>query len=389
MTFTDDASGEYQLLAQGWDTVAETYDLQIPEALEEQLEQCRLVAEELYDRENPAPHTIQFGGEEIQINPRRPKRGKWSLQNDDFQITFRSPRMNWCCTVRYSAAGLWEYGIDALRERALGMLLRECRQKGSDPFDWQRISEAHWAFDFYVPAMSTEMIPGILGNVICHSSTKKNNETKLSVGEWGRADYVETLDIGKGAPLHIQLYDKGKEITEASGKIWMASLWERSGWRAEEQGRIRDVWRLEIRMKKDFLRGRGILHLEELRGGLGELLAEALVTRRLTLPNGDKNRARWPLHPMWTAAYRASGEAREMLPLGKQLTEAGDVLRDRLVANVAGNLRTAVVLEVGDYDPENARQILNEALEHLEADPDHDRKTDKAREIYKYVDCAR
>ena len=78
-----------------------------------------------------------------------------------------------------------------------------------------------------------------------------------------------------------------------------------------------------------------------------------------------------------------------MLPLGKQLTEAGNVLRDRLVANVAGNLRAAVVLEVGDYDAGSARRIFYEALEHLEADPDHDRKTGKSRENYKYVNCAR
>jgi len=375
-------------LAQGWDTVAETYDLQIPDQLQVQLEAARTEAE-LIDDQNAPPHTIVFGGEEIQINPRRPKRGKWSMANDDFQITIRSPKMDWCVTVRYSAAGLWEYGLEALRERAVGMLLKECRQKGPD---FARISEAHWAFDFYAPSFTNQMVPGILADVICHSSTKKNNETKLkpvAAGEWGRADYVETLDIGKGGALHIQVYDKGKEITEASGKVWMCSLWERAGWQAEEEGRIRDVWRLEIRMKKEFLRGRGILRLDEMKAGLAELLAEALCTRRLTVPNDDQNRARWPLHPLWTAAYQATPEAREMLPLGKQITEAGDALRDRLVANVAGNLRTAVVLQVGAYDPADARTILNEALEHLEADPAHNRKEAKAQEVYKYVNAAR
>ena len=380
---------DFKLLVQGYDTVAETFDLYIPEILQVQLEAARQLAEDRDIRDNLDPELIEFGGEEIQINPRRPKRGKWSLANDDFQITFRSPKMDWCVTVRYSAGGLWEYGLDALRERVWQMLIKECQPKCED---CKRISEAHWCWDYYSPAFTVQMEPGLMKNVVCHSSTKKTNVTKtkeLQLNEWGRGTYLETLTIGQGAPLTIQVYDKGKEITEASGKIWMLDLWARSGWNCEDPAKISDVWRLEIRMRKEFLRGRGILRIEEMRQHLSELLAEALYTRRLCAPNGDSNRARWPLHPLWAVAYQATLQAREMMPLGKQITQAGDAIRRSLILNAAGNLRAAVVLEVGDYDESDMEAALKEIRETLRTDPDHARKVTRKIEQYRYVNTAK
>jgi len=382
-------SDDFKLLVQGWDTVAETFDLHIPEILQIQLEAARQLAEDRDIRDNQDPELIGFGGEEIQINPRRPKRGKWSLANDDFQITFRSPKMDWCVTVRYSAGGLWEYGLDALRERVWEMLTRECQPKSKD---CKRISEAHWCWDFHSPAFTAQMEPGLMKNVVCHSSTKKTNTTKtreIMLNEWGRGVYLETLTIGQGAPLTIQVYDKGKEITEASGKTWMLDLWARSGWKKEESSKISDVWRLEIRMRNKFLRGRGILRIEELRQNLSELLAEALYTRRLTSPTDDKNRARWPLHPLWTVAYQATPQAREMLPLGRQVTQAGDAIRRSLILNAAGNLRAAVVLHVGDYDEGTADEFIKEIQETIRSDPDQDKKVSRKIEQYRYVNTAK
>jgi len=380
---------EFKLLAQGWDTVAETFDLVIPELLQEQLEAARVEAEDLNDGE-AAPHLITFGGEQIQINSRRPKRGRWSLANDDFQITFRSPKMDWCVTVRYSAGGLWEYGLDTLRDRVLAMLKSETLPKSKD---FTRISEAHWCWDFHSEKFTAEMEPGLMAAVVCHSSTKKTNTGKapeIQIDEWGRAGYLETLTIGsRKSALQIQVYDKGKEITEASSKTWMLALWAKEGFTVKDPGRISDVWRLEIRMKKDFLRGRGICRIEEMRADLPGLLAEALFTRRLTAPTDDQNRARWPLHPLWTVAYQATSQAAEMMPLGRQLTQAGAAIRSQMVKNMAGLVRAAVVLEVGDYDAGNAEAMIREVINTINTDPQHSQKITRNLEKYRYVNTAK
>ena len=377
-------NGYAQLLASGWDTFAETYNVTVPDALQEELEVVRSEAE-AEDQRGGTWRTIMFGGEEIQINPRRPKRGRWFLQNDDFQITIRSPLMEWPVTVRYGAAGLWEHGLTALRKRALAMLCAETMPAGDD---WQRVTEAHWAFDFLSPAFTDEMRPSIMETVVCHSSVKKRIRSKIDLEAWGRSVYLETLTIGSKKSLQLQVYDKAKEITEVNGKGWMVDLWRRTSKDVDAEN-PRHVWRLEIRMGKDFLRGRGVLRLSELEAGLRELLAEALFTRRLTVRTEDSNRWRWPVHSLWVSAHRASGGAVYMLPLGRQVTEAPDVRVERYKKTVAGLSRAAAVLSVGDYDPIDALAFVRQAVQEGERDPRHEIKVDHVREREKYAKEAR
>lgn len=91
-----------------------------------------------------------------------------------------------------------------------------------------------------------------------------------------------------------------------SGKTWMRDLWARHGFEFSDD-QWGDVWRLEIRFGKGFLRERNIRHPAEIARFLPELIAEALSTRRLCVPTNDMKRRRWPMHPLWTAAYRARG----------------------------------------------------------------------------------
>lgn len=60
------------------------------------------------------------------------------------------------------------------------------------------------------------------------------------------------------------------------------------------------MWRIEWQVRKPILRQFGVVTFPDLKNCLGDLLrylSEDHTTLRI--PNGDENRSRWPLHPLW------------------------------------------------------------------------------------------
>lgn len=373
------------LLASGFDTVVEAFDIEISEHMCEALEAARLRAEALSE-ELTGRAIIGLGGVQFQVVALRGRGLKWRLENDDITIRIRPVKLGFCVSVRYSAAGLWEHGYATLRAtaeqalRALGVPRRE---------DWERLSEVHCAFDFFAAQFTPEMRPGLIEQVVAHSEVKRSGMCGREWEKdelWGKAGRLETLTVGKGAPLEIQIYDKGREIDEASGKTWMLDLWEASGlWSRQGDGRQQHCWRLEVRFRSDFLRDRSIRTMAEFLEHVEPLLSEALLTRRLCQPTSDSNRARWPMHWLWAAALHSIDAVSVAMPLGRQVTEARDVLVERLVKALAGTLRSAVVLRRGKWDRATAGFLLPRLLAVAEQDPAHDNKVALARERYRYV----
>ncbi len=376
-------------LASGFDTIVESFDVEIETAMAERLEEARLRAERLSE-DLSGRVLIDLGGYWVQMVALRGRGLKWRLENDDITIRIRPISLDFCVSVRYSAAGLWEHGYPALRRqveemvRALGALRRA---------DWDRLSEVHRAFDFFSPDLTQEMRPDLIGQLVAHSEVKRSavcgrDQRKDEV--WGKAGRLETLTIGKGAPLEIQVYDKGREIDEASGKTWMLDLWEASGrWQRDGKGRQSHCWRLEVRCRSDFLRDRSIRTMAAFLVNMEHLLSEALLTRRLCLPTGDSNRARWPLHWFWAAVLHRVGAKEQALPLGRQVTEAPDVLTKRLIKQLAGTLRSTVVLRKGDWDQPGADYLMQMLIDVIEDDPGHHDKVRLAQERYRYAGEAR
>lgn len=376
--------GYAHAIARGWDTVKETFDLHVSDALIEQLENCK--------RHARADHggglEIQFGGETLKLSEYGTRSALFVLGNDDFTIFIRSPRMPWCVSVEYRSAGLWEYGFEALRERALKCILKECPPKCGEnhrgnPANWQRVSIAHFAFDFYSPEFSKDMTGAIFDRVICPSAVKKRENFEC----WGRGNKLETITIGKKDTLQVQIYDKGKEITNISGKEWMFKIWERAGYYPPDDKKAKDVWRIELRFGADFLRNRGILTIFDLYDVLPAILTEGLFTRRLTVESvTDKNRWRWPLHPLYVAAYRQVGEnVTEMIPMGRVLTQSDQARIHNAKQAIAGYLRSLTVLSIGDMDEGTAKNLIEDIYALMLADPDGEAKAEKARLRYLYV----
>jgi len=314
-------------VAKGLDTVAEAFDVEIGPEIEKLLVGAKDAAAGLCEVNGKA--LIAIGSEDFQMSAKGGKGIRFWLSNDDLTLMIRPFGMDFPVTVRYSAPGLWEHGYIALRERAerailfLGKYRRE---------DFHRLSEIHVAFDMYSPQFSDEMKPEILNKFILPSGVKgvpnlgRENEGKNEA--WFRMNRIETYTISRGKPLEVQIYDKGREITEASGKTWMFDVWEKSGqWtRDQERPMQKHIWRVELRMRSDFLKDRGILTMSDFVTKEKELTSEVILTRRLTEPAGDTNRSRWPLHWFWSALYRFAGEAEYGAPLGRKITQARAVL---------------------------------------------------------------
>ena len=211
---------------------------------------------------------------------------------------------------------------------------------------------------------------------------------------------VETLTVGSLKGCQVQIYDKGLEITEISGKTWMIDIWMENGYAPEiRNGKpiCKNVWRLEVRMAGDWLKNRNVKQPNEFLDNMWPLITEGLYSRRLTKRVGhDSNRSRWPLHSLYSLAVKTCGNETRFLPVGYQTTEKSKVLQKMIVAQIAGSLRSLAVLRLrgaldGEmvFDMSEVDKAIKEASEVLENDEDHHKKILKAKERYALVDEAR
>jgi len=390
----DERPGFAACLASGYDTVKETFKVAVPDDLYERLAEAKEAAQQYRRSHKKDRWPMKFGGVEVMVSYLGVKGATYFCQHPNFEIHVRT-NSEAPISIRYNSAGLWQFGVEALREQARKIILAECRpicafDEIGDEESWINLNEIHVAYDFYSPEMTEHMHDfNILRNIVCNSKVKKDIKWKIGCNAYSRGDHLETITIGKKNSLEVQIYDKGQEIRDQSGKDWMVSLWQQEGYHPPTEGRIEHVWRVELRFAKDYLDQRGIKSVEGFSKDISTLIGEALHSRRLTISTGDSNRSRWPMHPIWCAVYRESGSASEMLPLGKQLTMAGQEFVDTMVSQIAGSVRSTVVAKIGGYDAIDAKHLLERVLGELEDDEDHFIKVMRAENRYKNIGDAR
>ncbi|MFC7050675.1 hypothetical protein [Emcibacter nanhaiensis] len=382
---------DYKLLAAYFDWWAESLDMVMPGHLWQRLKDAKAEAIERDDRRKSSIE-FMFGGEAFQLLPTGAAGGKeFVLIGPDLRFEFGSPKRSFAVNWRATAAGLWEYGLEALHKRVFDILEREQFTINSN--HWRKLSRVDFAFDIEAPSFTGEMIPEIARQVICPKESKTRGDFVA------RNCRLETLTIGSKKACQVQVYDKGLEITELSGKTWMIDIWMENGYAPEipEDGEIkhRDVWRLEARMAGDWLKSRTGKDPEEFLDNMWSLIAEALYNRRITLPTNDSNRYRWPLHPLYSLAVEYCGNPGRFMPTGRRTTEKADVLQDMLLSNIAGTLRSLVVLrlrgaldEEKTFSTDEADKAIEEAMQRLLWDREHKTKIARALDRYAFVDEA-
>jgi hypothetical protein len=151
---------------------------------------------------------------------------------------------------------------------------------------------------------------------------------------------LATLDFSKGAPHACCLYDKTAEIA-VSRKEWMQEVWKSNGWDGESR-----VTRVEFRYKRECLRE---MKVEEAYAFLDQIPSLwAYSTKqwlRHTVPNGDPNRARWPISQLWQLVQQASFFC-DGTPAVRERRRAGDLTL--LCQMIAGCSTTAAAYLAGN-----------------------------------------
>jgi hypothetical protein len=363
-----------RLCARGIDSYQEAWNWTISMQLEQALERAQGEAKAAHE---PVLATIMgVPGMVAEGGARGGKR--WTFKTADFLFMFGSPKADWQISVRYLSAGLWQTGMPALRYRASIILARfACRPRGDDAAKWCRVSRLDYAFDFHSPCFTTEIGPEMMRAIVAHSSCKvrlrgqKETEPEIPWEVIGTSLRMETLTIGSIRNLQLQIYDKTTEIREASGKEWMRDMWA-----AHLDGEVlnRDVWRLEVRIGKEFLKNRNLRTRDDVDAALPRLLIEGILSRRVTVPDAsDSNKRRWPVHPIWSECARLSnGDA--FMPIGRVVTMRRSEYIEQMERQAGGVARVLSVARYGDLDHKKVPEILETVRGKLQEDGSNRRK---------------
>jgi len=376
--------GYGRLLVHEFDWWQESLNVSIPGTLWQRLKDAKERAVELDDR-RATPIAFQLDDIPFQLQPRGAAGGKeFVLVNEHYRIEIGSPNREWSMSWRATSAAIWAEGVEKLRNKIYTILKFEgCRP--NDPDDYIRLSRVDYCFDIESPAFTREMVPNIAEQTVCPKETKVR-------GDWVvQRDMVETLTIGLGATCQVQIYEKTKEITEASNKTWLYDIWgfDPETGECEERLDWSDVWRVEIRLRKTWLKDRKVNTPDAFLASMWECLSDALYNRRLCKRTTDSNRRRWPLHPIYTIALETIGNPTRFKSIDRTATGRADVLEKIMLQNIAGTTRSLAMLrlrEAGVFEESEAEDILQTAMKLLLEDQLHPEKIRRATEKYALVD---
>jgi hypothetical protein len=116
-----------------------------------------------------------------------------------------------------------------------------------------------------------------------------------AVNQYSVKERFSGWTVGLGGDMGARLYDKVLEII-TSDKGYLIPLWNAAGW----DGKL-PVWRLEFQFKREVLSQFKVQSLSSTLSHLNGLWSYATTEwLKLTIPTeGDSNRSRWPIHPLW------------------------------------------------------------------------------------------
>jgi len=215
---------------------------------------------------------LQIGTEQFALMPYGKHPYRYVMSNEAFEVRL-TEHLSPSCHVRFSSQALWQCGVRDLLNR-FESWRSSVKLNSKSP---EIIARADFSFDYD------------LAQIDFTADDFVSRSHKDAIHRERRI--VQTFTRGRGDVV-IRVYDKIAEIEEQSDKFWFYDLW----------GQEKNVWRIEFQVRRGRLHGAGIdtiSTMQEVQNDLLRELANAHTTLRRS--NGDSNRSRWPLHPLWQA----------------------------------------------------------------------------------------
>jgi len=269
-----------RLLLHGIDTLQCAYYLYPADPGKLDFESLRVMKEDLREAKVKEPAKVVLGEKTFLLHPFGTSSGYPFLMSDeDFKVEFgesNSPSF----FVTFRSQALWRESAYSLHQKFLDW----SESVGLAPLRPERISRIDCCFDYHLPTVDFETD---------HFVSRFSKDAVYR--EDGK---VQTFSFGRGDVV-LRVYDKVAEIRQQSNKVWFHTLWEMD----------QDVWRIEWQVRKPILRQFGIVTFEDLKRFQPDLLRYLAEDHTsLRVPDGDTNRSRWPLHPLWADLRESVGQ---------------------------------------------------------------------------------
>lgn len=238
-------------------------------------EYIRARAEE--DDADPIPEAsgVYFGdGEPVMVTDFSSRRLACVLRNEFVEVAVYRPGGVAPISARVRFAAVWLHQRSPLE--ALGGAVSWLRSVFGEDAGIQ-VSEVHLCRDIAGIDLGAEWDDISHGFVMRARKTKdiRSQHKEMAVSEDRRNRrgrmVLETCLFGRrGAAICAEVYDKTAEIV-AHGKEWFRDIWTRNGWSGDGS-----VWRVEVRLTRDFLREADINTPDDLASALDSLWSYAV-----------------------------------------------------------------------------------------------------------------
>lgn len=281
-----------RLLLYGIDTLQCCYYLVPNGSSGIDFEALGVIREQLRDARNQDPQPITLGSMEFLLAAHGSASGyPFVLNNPDYRVElgeFNNPSFH----VTFRSEALWREPAASLNERFLAW----AQSVGYVPAKPETLSRVDFCFDYDLPEVDFDE------NAFVSLASKDSQHRENG--------QIQTFTFGRDGVV-LRVYDKIAEIEQQSHKTWFFELW------GQEEG----VWRIEWQVRKEMLRRFGIRTFGDLYDQSGDLLRYLASEHDvLKVPTKDRNRSRWPVHPLWEdlkrkiAEFNAQGVYRSMDP---------------------------------------------------------------------------
>jgi hypothetical protein len=346
-------------------------------SLRVQLDEWKRAAQELHDE---YPTTLVFNDALLHLSPNGAGQGQWPwmLKTQDITLYVSGGHWNGIASVRFSSQYLWS-----------------CRGVLDAIVSAQTFLNDLFKNEVFLQVSSVDLCVDVAGwedvgrldriqNFVSRSRKRMVRDESEWMVDLKSREYAMGLrrtgfdfarDKKASSPLSCRIYDKSLELAN-SGKEWFVDLWHAHGWR-EDDGR---VWRVEFSFKREALHELqqedtsrevvfwGIEGAYELPDRLPVLWAYATGQveggpdgvpdgwLRCVVESSDKNRSRWPTHPVWQLIQAAFLDPIEVPPqFGKIVRKRWEEHNiDKGIEQVMGHLTSLAAWAGGELAEDGA-----------------------------------